>query len=564
MGNQKRKWERLYEEYSSSTILDEQIAELEEKLNHKPTKKEDYDKHQKLTAIKSNLPKVKNILEKKEQLEAEISEIQAELEKRESIDEFGKECEQKEAEKRKELIEPFEERKQQLEQQKADLENEMTGLQAEYEDLQKQLKQPNLDDNQRKSINEKLDQNQAKRQENNKKFIKCQDEYTENEGLLEKNKIEFQKYKAQLMEESHEKSGANQTVMIDQLPFLLISSEDLKNRIAQLQMNIGRCKVACIKLMEGKSWDDVEVALDEYDARKLTAKGEQAKKMQQNRTAAKAENAKGEQSAEQPKEPVQPEGEAKKPETEAAKPQSEAQKPETEAAKPEGEAKKPEAGQAKPEGEAKKSEAGQAQQQTEAKEEENTSLAVPENEKTIIAKIMALLKKIVDKMRGKSNEIVEEEGKTEETLFSKIGSKVKAGFDKVKEWVTGKGETEVEEEIENEVEQPETEQPEAEQPKAEKPEAEQPKTEQQTKRDSFREYLKFVAENGANISPEEKAKEEQISKTVERLVEERRKVAEKEGRPFDEEAARKTAKAVAENSYKRKNPATQENDGNER
>ena len=241
----KRKWERDYEQYSSSTELDERIQNLQDLINGKTATKEEYAEHKKLTAVKSNLPKVKNILELREKLDLRRKAIRDEIARRESIEKYEKATKV--------------------------LDNEMKRLQWEKDLLEEQLKNPNLKPEKRAEFETKLAENDKKRQENNMKFGDC-----------------------------HEAIKA-QNSQTEQSEFKNVSIEDLKNRAISISSHISQCNLACNKLMQGFSWQSIEVALDKYEGEKLKAKGQQAAKIKQNREAAKASNAKGQQTTSAPK-----------------------------------------------------------------------------------------------------------------------------------------------------------------------------------------------------------------------------------------------------------------------
>jgi len=442
MENQKKKkWELKYEEYSNSTELETKLAELQDKIDNKKASREDLDEHKKLSAIKGNLPKVKNILEFREKLSVEKEEIDAELQRREELKKEDDNCQK--------------------------LEEEMAELEAAYDDIQKDIKRINGElsaeglspeeqkrlQDEKNGLESKLKDNESKRQENNKKFADSQEKLAKGRENEDKNK------------------------------FKDVSVEDLKNQSTQISMNMSKCNIACNRLMKGYSWQSVEVALDKFDEQRFIAKGKEAKKMQQNRNAAKAENAKEEQEVEQP-----------------ATEQTETEQTSEKA-------------------------------QAENEQEENTSLAVQEDEKTLLAKIIVILKKIADKIRGKSNETVEEEVESEENSFSKMKKGVKTMWEKAKAWVTGKDE--VSEETEKPAEEAEKPAEEAEKPaeetekpaeEAEKPaeEAEKPAEETEkpaesnNKQDAFRQYLREVAEKGIDGVEQERQQAELAEKQARR------------------------------------------------
>lgn len=467
-----RKWEQKYEEFSNSKELEEKMAILEDKINGKVAFKEEYEEFKQLNAVKENLPKVKNILQLRENLEKENEEINKEIKKRESRVELNRAVEK--------------------------LDKELKVLEKEYSKIGSELKSGKLTEEEKMRKNLKLKEIESKKQKNN---------------------VEFGNYQDQLKIEAEE---------ISKSKYKDISTDELKEQAYQGKMKISKCNLACNKLMQGYSWDSVEVALDKFEEQKFTAKGKEAEKMRKNRVAAKASNTK-----EQNKEAEQDK------ETEKDKVETKTKKQET------------------------------------VSKEENQSLAVQE-EKTMFQKIKEMFKKLTNKAKnwimGKEDfedeveeaindekeEKDEKESESKESLVSKL-------INKTKEWINGQKESENDaKEVSKDKEEAEIK----EEKKAVEEKKEEAKESEQPQKDNFKEYLKFVAENGVNISPEEKAKEDEINKTIEMLVESRKQKAEKEGKTFDEESTRKTARAVAENSYKRKHQptqqATQENNGQDR
>lgn len=459
-----RKWEQKYEEFSNSKELEEKMAILEEKINGKVAFKEEYEEFKQLSAIKENLPKVKNILQLRENLENENKEINEEIKKREARVQLNRKIE--------------------------NLDKQLKTYEAEWDKITTELKSDKLSEEEKQSKKSRLKEIEACKQKNNVEFGNCQDQLK-----LDAEEIKNSKFKD-------------------------ISTDELKEQAYQGKMKVSKCNLACNKLMQGYSWDSVEVALDKFKDERFTAKGKEAEKMRQNRAAAKLENSK-EQNVEVS----------------------------------ENKEEKP------------------SKEQKAENKEENQALAVQE-EKTLFQKVKEVLKKLTNKTKdwlmGKDEEVeneveetvdvekednVEKETESKETLISKL-------INKTKEWMNNRNKSEKDAEV---VENKKEDKKEAEVAENKK---EASKENEQPKKDDFKEYLKFVAENGVNITPEEKAKEDEINKTIEMLVESRRQKAEKEGKTFDEESTRKTARAVAENSYNRKHQptqqATQENNGQDR
>ena len=476
--DKKRKWERDYERYINGE-LDAEIAKLEKKLIKKPTSKEeylaqknnpktstkeDYDRYQKLKAIKANLPKVKNILQFREQLDAQIEEIQTEIKQREIKRNLFQRFNAQKSENERRLLVPLEREIENLELQKASYEKEMADLEKEYEALERELSTHGLDANEKDRIKAAIAENRRKRSENNKKFIKCSDD-------LKEKKKEYRK-RVQICNKRDTDAHALYYKKFSSMynkKFRGIPNKDLEVKLSQLYIDRSRCSIACNRLMQGESWQSVEVALDGYEDRMLKANGEQVKKMNLCKGAAKEE-------------PVQVEPVQKQEDTEQKEPVQ----------------KQEDTKQEEP-----------VQKQEDTKQEEN-SLAVP-------------------------------------TRWQRFKRWVQNAYNKITRKES------VEEGLEQEV-----------------PVQEEPVQEEKQPRpqDAFREYLREVAEKGIDVIENEKRqqmetqkkaerqqmaaqKEAEIGQNVQRMVEARREAAKKVGKPFDEEATKKKARAIAERNYEK-------------
>ena len=208
----KRKWEKDYKNYTNSRELDERIDELMNLAKDKSTKVDENDKLKKLATIKKNLPKVKVILEFREQLKSQRKELGIQIKNKEHVIEL------KELEKI--------------------LEKQMKKLEVEYANLGTKIKNSSLRVEEKADIKSKMEINEKARQENSAKFEKCLKEMNEY-GEQEK--------------------------------FKKMTLDDMKNDYKKIAMNISKCNMACGKLMGGNSWESINILLDRYKTGKLTA-----------------------------------------------------------------------------------------------------------------------------------------------------------------------------------------------------------------------------------------------------------------------------------------------------
>lgn len=227
-----RKWEEDYQYYSSSILMEEKFAILEDKVNGKVAFKEEYAEYKKLSAIKANLPKVKNILELRKFLENENQEIKDEIEHRLMLTKIAKANEM--------------------------LEEQMAKLEKDYAKLQTELKDKSLSDEDRAKKQQLLKGIEAKKQENNNNFAICQEKFKQEAARNEKN------------------------IYKD------IAVEELKEKSYQISMKVSKCNLACNKLMQGYSWNSIDLALEKFKDKRLVVTGEQAKKMEAMKSAAKS------------------------------------------------------------------------------------------------------------------------------------------------------------------------------------------------------------------------------------------------------------------------------------
>ena len=215
-----RKWEEKYEELKSGK-LDTIISELQRKFDNKNIKREELKELEKAKRIKENMQKIENVVEYKEKLEDQLKKLKAEQDRRKSLIDLSKETKR--------------------------LDDELSVLERKKAVAQKKLKTSNLSDDQKKEIEEML---------------------TELKSKISKNQEAFSRN--QLAIAATSKAGGK----LAELP-----QEELQARITSIGSKISKCNMICGKLIEGYSWESIDMKLEQWQDRKLTSKKETADKM---------------------------------------------------------------------------------------------------------------------------------------------------------------------------------------------------------------------------------------------------------------------------------------------
>lgn len=242
-----RKWEEKYKELEDGKKLDDQISVLTDKKDKRAITREELKELDKLERIKENLPKVKNILEYKNKLEAELKDLKEEQKRRQTLAKTDKANEK--------------------------LEEEMNKLTEERTKLEAELKTADNDDK-KKEIQGKLKQVQEKRDANNKAFA-------ENQETLAKN--------------------AKGKEALKRIP-----DDKLSAKITNMSTKISKCNMICNNLLQGKSWDSIDLKLEQWKDRELKSDKKTADKM---RESAKEEKEESKEKDESKKEEESKEGE---------------------------------------------------------------------------------------------------------------------------------------------------------------------------------------------------------------------------------------------------------------
>ena len=230
----KRAWERLYEQYQNGEI-DEEFNKLKEKMENHKLGREEYKEYEKMTKIKGNISKVKNILELRGKLQKDIEEIKKEKEIRENLAELSQ--------KNKELEDAL---NKNLEEQ--------SEKEIKIKELGEKLKDKELLPEEREKIEEDL-----KKTEKEKSGLRIE---------ANNNNIEFGENNQKLKESNKNNKKYKRK-----------TTEDLKDLITNKKIKVSKCNVACSNLMKGASWESIELKLDQVDER-YTGKKEDLKRLE--------------------------------------------------------------------------------------------------------------------------------------------------------------------------------------------------------------------------------------------------------------------------------------------
>ncbi len=220
-----RKWEVKYNELKSGN-LDQDIQQLKQKVEQKSATREEYKEYNKLLKIKDNMPKIANILEYKGKISEEITKIEKELEALKKLEYINENSEK-------------------LNNTSKVIDAKMNKISEEKLNIEKQLKNTKLTKEQREELlskNKELDKEMAN---NNQQYVKLQ-------KILE-----------------------GKTRLENQTPSA--SREDLENRKNELLQKRSKCNLVGRNLVEGLSWNSIEMNLDKWKDRTFTAKKAQTK-----------------------------------------------------------------------------------------------------------------------------------------------------------------------------------------------------------------------------------------------------------------------------------------------
>ena len=242
-----RKWEEEYKQIKNGK-LDVKMQELKQKVEQKKATKEEYNEYQKYQKVKENLGKVENILEFRKSLEKKKEQIDKELQNREDLAKIPEQIEK--------------------------LEKEFEKLEKDKEELQDKLKDPKLEAIDRSYLENKLKMVSAQIDANHKSYSDAHDELRKN--VQKNNRLSK------------------------------ISKTELDKQKRELSKKISKCNMVAANLLKGRSWDSIEVKLDdwkEYTSKEKTAIGKE--RAEKENSQEKAQNSKEKQEESESKEMVE-------------------------------------------------------------------------------------------------------------------------------------------------------------------------------------------------------------------------------------------------------------------
>ena len=226
-----RKWEEKYKEIKSGKLYSRNM-ELQAKLTNKTITKEEYKELEKNKKIVENVTKIDNVLEYKNKLEKQLKEIKDEEARRKSIEDLKK--------------------------QEKELESELKALEVVKARIERELKNKDITDTERSNLQSKLST--------------INDKMNKNQIDFSKNQFDFE------------------TVSKKQSKLSNIDIDSLKAKKISISSKISKCNMICGKLVEGYSWDSIDMKLEQWQDRKLTAKKGTADKLKQATEVEKGEN----------------------------------------------------------------------------------------------------------------------------------------------------------------------------------------------------------------------------------------------------------------------------------
>lgn len=226
------KWEDKYNELKLN--IDNMIQEQDNKMNQarrkqaeigNDTESKDYKElktelkqanaeKKRLEKIKPNLGKISNIIEYRDSLKKELDELK------------------KEAGFRKEMGEAT--------KKKEELETEIARYQERYEKINKELRNDKLSADEKKKL-------ENEREAISEKMPKAQEEWDKQDKILQ---------------DGLGKKGNSSN----------LSQEEINNKLSETQTKISKCNFVAKNMLEGLSWDSIDLKLDKWQDRKFTSK----------------------------------------------------------------------------------------------------------------------------------------------------------------------------------------------------------------------------------------------------------------------------------------------------
>lgn len=225
-----KKWEEKYANIKSGK-LKTRINELQDKLDKKSITREEYKELEKSKRIEENVSKIENVLEYKAKLDMQLQELKDEESRRMTLEESRKE-------------EKF-------------LESELKGLKLRKDAIESKLRGKNISDREKATLQAELGD--------------IKDKINKNQEAFSKN------WKTR---ESAENSKGK---LAD------ISTEEITAKKMNISTKISKCNMICGRLVAGDAWELIDMKLEQWQDRKLTAKKGMADKLREASEANRSE-----------------------------------------------------------------------------------------------------------------------------------------------------------------------------------------------------------------------------------------------------------------------------------
>lgn len=200
------KWEDKYEKLKNGEF-DARIDELKEKKSNKTATREEYKEYEKLSKAKNNLGKVENVLEYREKLKEDLKDLKQEIEIR-----------------RDAVLANLESR---------ELEEELAKITEEIIKTEKELKNPEIQEDRKNELLAKREELYGKRDENNSKYAKAQ----------------------KALEGEFNREGELKD----------LSKKEIEDKALLLKTRMSKCNMVAKNLLNGASWDTINLKLDNWD-----------------------------------------------------------------------------------------------------------------------------------------------------------------------------------------------------------------------------------------------------------------------------------------------------------
>lgn len=169
--------------------------------------REEYERLKYLNKVKENLPKVKNIMEFKEKLNEKLNETKKQIYDINKLQELNRE--------------------EQL------INQELNRLMSQEENLKRELKAGTI-----------------KEEDYDKEMMQLRSDKNKNQEKYRKNQENFKNLSATKIK---------------------VNRENLEAKVVELSSKISKCNMACNNLMKGKSWEAIEIKLDNWEEKRFTS-----------------------------------------------------------------------------------------------------------------------------------------------------------------------------------------------------------------------------------------------------------------------------------------------------